>query len=271
VIRFDDAVSALYRAPHAEFSATRKRLAAELAAEGDVTGAARLVKLVRPPLSAWVVNQLWYQQRPTFETLVDTAARLRAGDSSAGTGQQNAMSKLRAHAAAILAGSGHTASEQALKRVTTTLAAIAATGGFSPDPDGALSGDRDPPPAMTGEITIRANRAPTVEPETDHDEPIPPPRRVQPPPRPPTPVPRIANGRVHVHVQGGFDDDEVHTSVVTEASLLEAALLTARQTIAANEREREQLARRLSEVEQAISQARTIVADVEARLRRRSD
>jgi hypothetical protein len=263
---FDEAVVALYRAPHGDFVATRKRLAAALAADGDATGAARLSRLERPPVSAWVVNQLWYALRPTFETLIDTAARLRAGDSSAGPGQQNAMAKLRAHAAAILAGSGHTASDDTLNRVAMTLAALAATGGFSPDPDGALSGDRDPPSSGDITVTVRANRAPTVD---DHDEPIPPPRRVMPPTKPPPLPPRIANGRVHVHVEpaNAFEDD-VQTSIVTETSLLEAALATARQTIAASERERDLLMRRLAEVEQAITQARTIVEDVVARLKR---
>ena len=262
---FDDVVSALYRAPHSEFIATRKRLAGELASLGDVTGAARLLKLARPPVSAWVVNQLWWSMQGVVETMIDTAARLRAGDSTAGRPHREAMAKLRAHAAALLAGAGHTATELTLRRVTTTLAALAATGGFSPDPPGALGGDREPPATTTGDITLRTNCAPTA--VDDHDEPIPPPRRVQPPPPPPRAAPRIANGRVHVHVEPIFDDD-IHTSVVTESSLLEAALETARQTIAANEREREQLARRLAEVEQAIAQAKMIIADVEARLRR---
>jgi hypothetical protein len=44
-----------------------------------------------------------------------------------------------------LRAAGNAASEATLRRVTTTLSALAATGGFAPDPSGALSADRDPP------------------------------------------------------------------------------------------------------------------------------
>src|SRR6478609_4033785 len=55
---YEQAVSALYRAPHGSFVVERRRLAAELKAEGDKTGAARLAKLERPPLSAWAEQLL---------------------------------------------------------------------------------------------------------------------------------------------------------------------------------------------------------------------
>ena len=57
--RFDDAVVELSQAPLASFIAERKRLAAELKAAGEPAEATKLAKLARPPVSAWVVNQLW--------------------------------------------------------------------------------------------------------------------------------------------------------------------------------------------------------------------
>ena len=82
---YDDAVAALYQAPHGAFVAERKRLASELKAAGDKAGAARLGKLPRPPASAWAVNQLWWQDRAAFEALFAVAKKVRDGDLAATT------------------------------------------------------------------------------------------------------------------------------------------------------------------------------------------
>ncbi|HWO14809.1 MAG TPA: hypothetical protein VNN80_35140 [Polyangiaceae bacterium] len=142
---YDDAVGALHRAPHEAWVAERKRLAAELKAAGDKAGAARLAKLGRPPLSAWAVNQLWWRAPEAFGELFAAAARMRAGDAAAAPARRQALAGLKARAAALLVEAGHGASEGTLRRVTTTLAALAAVGGFEPDLPGALAGDREPP------------------------------------------------------------------------------------------------------------------------------
>ena len=141
---YDDAVRALYQAPHGEFVNERKRLAAELKSS-DKAGAAKLAKLPRPPISAWTVNQLWWHARAAFDHLFESAQKLRKGDLSATGEHREAIAKLRARAQQILADAGHGATESTLRRITTTLAALAASGGFDPDPEGALSADRDPP------------------------------------------------------------------------------------------------------------------------------
>ena len=143
--QYDEAVAALYQAPHGEFVNERKRLAAELKAAGDKAGATKLGKLARPPTSAWTVNQLWWQARDAFEALFESAEKLRGGDLSATGEHRDAIAKLRQHAQKILTEAGHGATESTLRRVTTTLAALAASGGFGPDPEGALAADRDPP------------------------------------------------------------------------------------------------------------------------------
>ena len=143
--RYDDAVAELYQAPHGTFVTERKRLAAALKAAGDKASAARLGKLPRPSISAWAINQLWWHAREAFEAMLETAERLRAGDLKAAAAHREAIAKLRGRALTILADAGHATSESTLRRVTTTLSAIAASGGFGPDPDGALFVDRDPP------------------------------------------------------------------------------------------------------------------------------
>jgi hypothetical protein len=145
VMRFDDAVASLYQVPIDRFVAERKRLAGELKAVGDKEGAARLAKLARPPISAWVVDQLWWQARDEFDALFETAQRLRDGKLDAMGAHRDAIARLRAEATKILTAADHTVNEPTLRRVTQTLSALAAAGGWDPDPPGALSADREPP------------------------------------------------------------------------------------------------------------------------------
>jgi hypothetical protein len=142
---YDEAVTTLYQAALGDFVAERKRLAAELKAAGDTQAAARIAKLVRPPVSAWAVNQLWWREREAFDALVAAAARVKVGDREASLAHRQALARLKEAAAHLLQEAGNAATESTLRRVTTTLSAVAATGGFEPDAAGALSADRDPP------------------------------------------------------------------------------------------------------------------------------
>jgi len=144
-MRYDDAVASLYQVPLDRFVVERKRLAGELKTAGDKDGAAKLAKLARPPLSAWVIDQLWWQARAAFEALFETAQRLRDGRLDAMASHRDAIARLRAQAAKILVDAEHSATESTMRRVTQTLSALAASGGWEPDLPGALSADRDPP------------------------------------------------------------------------------------------------------------------------------
>jgi len=158
---YDEAVTALYRAPLSDFVAERKRLATALKAAGDKDAAARVGKLVRPSVSAWVVNQLWWRERDAFEGLLAAAARVKVGDREASLAHRQAVARLREVAAQLLRDTGNAATESTLRRVTTTLSAVAASGGFAPDAPGALSADRDPPGFET--LGFGATAAPNVE------------------------------------------------------------------------------------------------------------
>ena len=144
-MRYEDAVETLFQAPHEQFVVERKRLAGELKAGGDKSGATRLAKLARPPISAWVVDQLWWRARDAFEALFETAERVRRGELGATAAHRDAIARLRAQAAQILGEAQHAATEATLRRVTQTLSALAAAGDWGPDAPGALSADRDPP------------------------------------------------------------------------------------------------------------------------------
>jgi hypothetical protein len=142
---YERAVEELYRAPLSSFVAERKRLAGELKASGDASGAQRLAKAARPTLSAWVVNQLWWTEQKTFERLLKTAKDVRVGDTEALATHRDVLAELRERASALLSEDGRAANEAMLRRISTTLSALAASGGFEPDPAGALAADRDPP------------------------------------------------------------------------------------------------------------------------------
>jgi DNA repair exonuclease SbcCD ATPase subunit len=163
---YDDAVVTLHRGPFADFVQERKRLAAELKAAGEKEAATRLSKLARPPVSAWAVNQLWWREREAFEGLIAAAAQVKAGVRDASRTHREALSELRERAARLLQEAGNAATEATLRRVTTTLSAIAAMGSFDPDPPGALSADRDPP----GFEALGFGAAPSKAPEPVRDD-----------------------------------------------------------------------------------------------------
>jgi hypothetical protein len=142
---YERSLEALFQAPLDRFVAERKRLATALRADGDAAGATELAALRRPTTSAWTVNQLWWQARDAFDELLATAKRVRKGDREAMPAYRDALASLRKRAGGILKEAGHGTNETILRRVSTTLTALAATGGFEPDPAGALSADRDPP------------------------------------------------------------------------------------------------------------------------------
>lgn len=281
---YDLALTELYQAPHGAFVDERKRLAAELKAAGDKDGAATLAKRRSPPISAWVVNQLWWHARDAFASLLGSAARLRDGDLGATPVHRDALAKLRLRAAAMLADAGHGATESTLRRVAQTLSAIAASGTWEPDPPGALAGDRDPPgfdaamlaPAIVGEgaeaalrvvaATERSKRKAAevaaaavaarekMEREAeravdgDHDEaPVIPIRRPPASTKPPPPPPEES--------VLGPDRNE-----------LEQELRAAKAELAAKELAAEQLRTRLAEAKAAIERARTVVEDLQSQL-----
>jgi hypothetical protein len=75
----DTKIDDLYRLPLAEFTAARNALAKTLA--GDE--AKRVRTLVKPTLVPWVLNQLFWKARPTYERLLKSGDALRKAQISA--------------------------------------------------------------------------------------------------------------------------------------------------------------------------------------------
>jgi hypothetical protein len=266
--KYDEAVIALYRAPLETFVADRKRLVSELKAASDKAGATRLAGLARPPISAWTVNQLWWEARETFDELFAAAARLRQGDLGATNAHRDAMTKLRARAETVLGAAGHATTEATLRRIMTALSALAAAGNFDPDPPGALAGDREP----VG-FDVIGMAAPEATPRPDDD------KRTMP------------IGKELANAQTGKEADalrrererleeerrraeeaerrkaeEERARKRAERTRLEAALGSAKAELDARMRDAERLRGELAEVEKAIARTRANVADLESRL-----
>lgn len=261
---YDEAVAELYQAPHASFVTERKRLAGDLKAAGDKPGATKLGKLPRPPISAWTVNQLWWQARDTFESMLESAAQLRDGDLALAAQHRETIAKLRQKAQQILADAGNAATEATLRRVTTTLAAIAATGGFEPDPEGALGDDRDPP----GFEAIGIGSVPAAP-------------RAEPKPKAPAKVEadeqdddkrearrrEMEEARERAEAeQARRKAEEEATRRRTERHRLEAALRNEHGEIEAKRREVERLNKQIAALQESILQAQASVADIQQRL-----
>jgi hypothetical protein len=175
--------AALYRGELSEFTAERNRLATELKKGGDKSLAAAVKALAKPSVSAWAVDQLYWRERPRFDAFVAAAAALRdtlregAGPSErhvASREHREAHGELLSRAQSILTESGHGVAPALLRRIGTTLEAIA-TRGWPELGAGCLAEDLDPPGfedtfALGGFAAAPAKRAPADEDDEEETE-----------------------------------------------------------------------------------------------------
>ncbi len=252
---YEDAVLALHQAPFTDFVAERKRLAAELKASGDKDGAARLAKLPRPPISAWVVNQLWWREERDFQQLIDAAARVKVGDREASKAHRERLGQLREHAARLLQEAGNAATEPTLRRVATTLSAIAAQGGFEPDAPGALSSDRDPPGFESLGAGFVAARS---EPARPKEETASAPNAAE--------ERRAEAERRRSEAEARRAEEEAQQRRKAERERLSTALKDAQTAKAAQQRKVARLREELESAEQGLQESKALLARLEAEL-----
>lgn len=286
VMHYDDAVASLFQVPLDQFVTERKRLAGELKAAGDKGGAARLAKLARPPTSAWAVNQLWWHAGASFEALFETARRLRDGTLDAAAAHREALAKLRVQAMNILTDAGHGTTEATLRRVTLTLSALAAAGGWDPDLPGTLSADRDPPgfEALGAGNVIARPVTPSAEPapspaaqpheageasdaagtaDADRDDDAVQERRLAAEAR----ARELAAAAARAEAAAALRRAEAERAkVAAERHRLEAALRTAQGDVAQREREVTRLERDLAAARGRVEQARAVAEGLAERL-----
>lgn len=150
-------IDALFRLPVHEFTAARNALAARLKKAGQADAAAEVKALPKPPLSAWAVNQLYWSDRKAFDQLLAAGERLvktqasqlrgKGGDMrEALESRRAAVADMTTRASALLQESGHTPSPDLMRRITTTLDALATYGSRPDSPrPGHLTDDVDAP------------------------------------------------------------------------------------------------------------------------------
>jgi hypothetical protein len=128
--RLDDEIARLYQLPLSEFTAARNLLARNAGAR-----AAEIKSLVKPPVPAWAVNQLFWQDRATSDRLLEAAADVRAAHGAVLAGKRSDVrASGRAHeeaieaalksALAILREAGHPATDATRQAIATTLRAL---------------------------------------------------------------------------------------------------------------------------------------------------
>lgn len=150
-------VDALFKLPLAEFTGARNTLAAQLKKGGRGDDAAFVKALAKPPISAWAVNQLYWNHRETFDQLIASGESFHKAQTSRSAGKladmrgaldarRDALTQLSDLATSLLRDSGHNPTLDIIRRITTTLEAMSAYASRSDAPrPGRLTHDVDPP------------------------------------------------------------------------------------------------------------------------------
>jgi uncharacterized phage infection (PIP) family protein YhgE len=153
----NDDVDELFKRPLAEFTVARNTLATRLKQSGRANDANLVKALVKPSISAWTVNQLYWNHRAAFDRLLAAGQRFREVQASGLTGKvadmrgsldarREALSHLSELATSLLRDAGHNPTPDTIRRITTTLEAISAHASLAGGPTpGRLSQDVDPP------------------------------------------------------------------------------------------------------------------------------
>src|SRR5437762_2040213 len=153
----EDDIDALFQLPLAEFTDARNTLAARLKKSGYAEKAVLVKALAKPSISAWAVNQLYWNHREAFDRLLSSGERFHKAQGSRVAGKvanmrgaldarREALAYLSDLATSLLRDAGHNPTPDTIHRVTTTLEAISAYASRSDAPHpGRLTHDVDPP------------------------------------------------------------------------------------------------------------------------------
>ena len=155
--KLENDIDTLFRLPVTEFIAARNTLTTHLKKSGRGDEANQVKSLTKPTISAWAVNQLYWDHRDTFERLIASGERFRKAQTSRAAGKvgdmrdalnerREALADLSDLAAAVLRDAGHNPTPDTIHRVTTTLEAVSAYASTHDGPTpGRLTHDVDPP------------------------------------------------------------------------------------------------------------------------------
>ncbi|MBA3255889.1 MAG: hypothetical protein H0T64_04465 [Pyrinomonadaceae bacterium] len=176
--KLEDDVDALFKIPLPEFTGARNTLAAQLKKSGRGDEAVLVKALVKPSISAWAVNQLYWNHRDAFDRLIASGERFHKAQASPVAGKlanlrgaldarREALTHLSDLATSLLRDAGHNPAPDTVRRITTTLEAMSAHASRSDAPrPGRLTHDVDPPgfEALASLIPGAGMTEPTKEP-----------------------------------------------------------------------------------------------------------
>ena len=151
--KLENDLNNLFKLPLNEFIAARKTLAAQLKKSGQPIDAERVKLLAKPSVSAWSVNQLYWNHREPFDELLGSGQRFRKAQTSgkiaemrdALDARREALSHLSKFASALLSDVGQNPSLDTIRRITSTLEALSAYASLDGATLGRLTKDIDPP------------------------------------------------------------------------------------------------------------------------------
>lgn len=155
--KLDDDVDALFRLPLPEFTGARNTLAARLKKSGRGDEAVLVKTLVKPSISAWAVNQLYWNHRDAFDRLIASGEQFHRAQASPVAGKlanlrgvldarREELTHLSDLATSLLRDAGHNPSPDTVRRIATTLEAMSVYASRSDAPrPGRLTHDVDPP------------------------------------------------------------------------------------------------------------------------------
>ena len=169
--KLDSQIDELYKLPLEAFTKARNALAKTLPA-GDKKTVSTLPK---PSVAMWVVNQLYWQDAPTYKALVDASEKLRAAHRAALAGRKadtrkpdelhrTTLEKAFGRATAIVQKNGMPLTDTVRDAVRRTLAAL-------PTDESAGRLTREPPAAGFSLLTGIAPRPVETKPEQETKKP----------------------------------------------------------------------------------------------------
>ena len=167
--KLEPQIDELYSLPLDAFTSARNALAKTLSGSDKKA----IASLVKPSLAMWVVNQLYWQDAPTYKALVDASEKLRAAHRAALNGRKvdtskpdelhrTTVEKALARAVAISQKKGVSLADGARQAVRRTLAALP-----TEEAPGRLT--REPAPAGFSLLTGIKPRPIDIAPAPDHE------------------------------------------------------------------------------------------------------
>jgi hypothetical protein len=232
--RAQSQIDDLYKLPLDEFTKARNTLAKTLSGDEKKT----VASLVKPSLPMWIVNQLYWDDSPSYKALVDASEKLRAAHRAALTRghvdtrkpdelHKATIEKAFAQALALAQKRGVAVSDAARDAIRRTLAALP-----TDEPAGRLT--REPPPVGFSLLT-------GIKPRLAEEE-----------KKPAVAPPRLSAQEIKRQKQAEREAERIR----------KAAERRARQEEEKARKEREQRAREIARAEQALREAERRLAEL---------